>query len=210
MAAHPRGCPPPAPARRLTREELPWLVGVSEVRGPLQHPEVRPRRVGELDEHVGHVEDLWGWRGVDAPRPPPLSSGPCTHTRSAASPCKVGSLFPRWPSGGLAYGGSPPAHSGPHRGHRDKGWEHTVSECLPSWAWRCCPPSLPQRHRGPSGSEAVGGSVGGWDGRGTSGQPVHSVRAVRLGWPRQEFIPRSLKVWWPAWAGGQMAAPAPT
>lgn len=61
MTAHPGATrlPQPAPGSgRLTGKELPRLVGVSEVHGPLQHPEVRPRGVSELDEHVGHVENL--------------------------------------------------------------------------------------------------------------------------------------------------------
>lgn len=29
--------------RTLTGKELPWLISVAEVCGPLQHPEVRPR-----------------------------------------------------------------------------------------------------------------------------------------------------------------------
>jgi hypothetical protein len=44
----------------LTGEELPRLVGVAEVRGPLQHPEVRPRGVSKLDEYIGHMENLQG------------------------------------------------------------------------------------------------------------------------------------------------------
>lgn len=50
--------------RALTSKELPWLVSVAEVCGPLQHPEVRPRRVGELDEYIGHVEHLQGTMSV--------------------------------------------------------------------------------------------------------------------------------------------------
>lgn len=42
----------------LTGEVLPWLVGLLEVHGSLQNPEVRPRRVGEFDQHVCHVEEL--------------------------------------------------------------------------------------------------------------------------------------------------------
>lgn len=37
---------------------LPGLVGVAKVCGLLQHPEVWPRGIGKLDEHVGHVENL--------------------------------------------------------------------------------------------------------------------------------------------------------
>ena len=42
----------------LTGEVLPGLVGLPEVDGPLQNPEVRTGRVGELDQHVGDVEEL--------------------------------------------------------------------------------------------------------------------------------------------------------
>lgn len=69
MAAPPRA-PKPHSSGTLTGKELPGLVGVAEVRGALQHPEVRPRGVGELDEHVGHVEHLQqGRRGCQAPLP---------------------------------------------------------------------------------------------------------------------------------------------
>lgn len=42
----------------LTGEVLPRLVGLPEVHGSLQNPQVRPRRVGEFDQHVCHVEEL--------------------------------------------------------------------------------------------------------------------------------------------------------
>lgn len=41
-----------------TCEVLPRLVGLAEVDGSLQNPEVRTRRVGELHQHVGHMEKL--------------------------------------------------------------------------------------------------------------------------------------------------------
>ena len=67
---------------------LPRLVGVAEVGGALQHPEVWPRGVGKLDEHVGHVEDLWGERV--RPQGPP-------GTWRGAPPHGVRRLFPqRW------------------------------------------------------------------------------------------------------------------
>lgn len=46
----------------LTGEVLPRLVGLPEVHGSLQNPEVRPRRVGEFDQHVCHVEELQRYR----------------------------------------------------------------------------------------------------------------------------------------------------
>ena len=42
----------------LTGEVLPGLVGLPEVDGSLQNPEVRTGRVGKLDQHVGDVEEL--------------------------------------------------------------------------------------------------------------------------------------------------------
>ena len=42
----------------LTGEELPGSVGLSEVHGTFQNPEVGSGRVGELDENVGDVEQL--------------------------------------------------------------------------------------------------------------------------------------------------------
>lgn len=35
------------------------------VHGALQHPEVRARRVGKLDEDVGHVEELKRGKNVN-------------------------------------------------------------------------------------------------------------------------------------------------
>lgn len=46
----------------LTGEVLPRLVGLPEVHGSLQNPEVRPRRVGKFDQHVCHVEELQRYR----------------------------------------------------------------------------------------------------------------------------------------------------
>lgn len=42
----------------LTGKELPGQVGLAEVGGSLQNPEVRSGRVGELYQDVGHVEEL--------------------------------------------------------------------------------------------------------------------------------------------------------
>lgn len=42
----------------LTCKVLPWLVGLAKVDGSLQNPEVRTWRVGELHQHVGHMEEL--------------------------------------------------------------------------------------------------------------------------------------------------------
>lgn len=42
----------------LTGEELPGLVCLPEVDGSLQNPKVGTGRVGELNQHVRHVEEL--------------------------------------------------------------------------------------------------------------------------------------------------------
>ncbi len=42
----------------LTGEELPWLICFPKVNGALQHPQVRPGRVGKLDEHICNMEKL--------------------------------------------------------------------------------------------------------------------------------------------------------
>lgn len=45
-------------AEGLTCKILPGCEGSAVVHGALQHPEVRARRVGKLDEDVRHVEEL--------------------------------------------------------------------------------------------------------------------------------------------------------
>lgn len=47
----------------LTGKVLPRLVGLSKVDGSLQNPEIRTRRVGEFNQHVGHVKELQRHRG---------------------------------------------------------------------------------------------------------------------------------------------------
>lgn len=42
----------------LTGEVLPGSVGLTEVDGSLQNPEVWTGRVGELYQHVGDMEEL--------------------------------------------------------------------------------------------------------------------------------------------------------
>lgn len=185
------GAPWPAPrSGRLTGEVLPWLVGEAEVRGALQHPEVRSRGVGKLDEHIGHVENL-GAGSVQSPRDPfPAARGPVP-----AHPVKRGlrrtsvGVAPKARSSQSTPRAAPPCLlAGPrprslHRG-AEMTLEPSISRGLPSWAWGGLGPSpapgaqratlsfRPGLHAGLTGTGVRQSPLG---------HPDHRAQAVMLG-----------------------------